>query len=1284
MKMLFHMFPRSLLIIGILSVITQISKVSIAYIIESLINFLEKNGSYNSIWWGLLLTLELFLVLIIHNFLKSTIEHENRLVVTRISSTITLNIARKNIFAPSHKELKSKCVDNLIFLLHTEADTLYTEIISLFNVFLATIANIIIIFIIAADFGSYVYYFLVIYLIIKSTFLVSSYLEGKSREKCKSLIIDRNILMKQIICGISVIKMYVWEKAFKMIIKEKRTFELKYKSIVSAIRIFYLSFRDTISKILILLILLICIYDKLQTSDLHLAVLFKTMILLHIIEWNIFVNGVWGISKVQSCLNSIKGFQDIMNSKDLQREERSSQTDVVKKRRFAIFIEELNTTKFSHGKLTEEDGDCPPTVEEYDFVGSSIFNVNLYVKQRQIAYITGHCNSGKSTLLRAIIGEIPVSAEELIVRGKISYLPQTPWIFNGTVRENIIGPNLFDYERFWKIIKICHLEEECVNYPSGIQTIIGNRGFRIKDTDKSKISLSRALYQNADIFLLDEPFQTLPEHERLSVYRGIKKFLKFKTAVIVTQNHQILSKVDSLIIMNKGRIVHEGEKNEIAEKMLNNIFKDILVEEDQIVQDNTTYLYEEIIDEETSLLNTLSDYTKRGGAVRLFFIILIALVSCVGLNLGIDYLITKYYTYGINKKNLHLIGILLGIMWFLNLILHLLINVFVPKASHELYSQAVANILEAPLKFFKVNSLEGILSKFFKDTIVIDNEIYDIAYQIITYGAYGFGSLIIMFIAMPWTLIPFAVIIIWFFLVIRIPIPSIRDFEKLEINNLCRLFGCLHDVFTGHENLRAYKMSKVLLEKLYSTLNDYTTVKFYCLSAYQWLIIRLQIIFTTCFAIAILICIIKANDLNLILVGLFLVHNSVNLDYLTNFCRACLELRRKMISVRRLLTLTHLDIEEKYTYRPAYSLKTGGQLPHIALQQVMLRYDEFSDPSLINIFLQIRKKHQKISIVGKKDAGKSSLVSAFFRLTEPDGNIIIDGVDISNIPLELARSHYSALTRSPFLFSSSIRKNLDPFDIYEDEALWHVLNRVRMEEIIKTYNKEMETELTSEIERKWSLGEKQRFCLARAILRQKKILILDEATANIDEESNFIIQRVLRSQLIYSTIIVLTRRLHMALDADIVVVLEDGRVMEQGDPANLSRNESSLFYKMLHYEDGDLSDTAESLQSELDVVQETIGYKAPSPKNSDKDGDEDEDKDEDEDEDEDGNRGDDVHTERESSMPPLEQYSTDNIQSDSDVDFLSAEEERQIKSDEDIESKEEYDTEEKDDKKDKD
>lgn len=325
---------------------------------------------------------------------------------------------------------------------------------------------------------------------------------------------------------------------------------------------------------------------------------------------------------------------------------------------------------------------------------------------------------------------------------------------------------------------------------------------------------------------------------------------------------------------------------------------------------------------------------------------------------------------------------------------------------------------------------------------------------------------------------------------------------------------------------------------------------------------------------------------------------------------------------------------------------------------MFFRYDDFSDPSLINIFLQIRKKHQKISIVGRKSAGKSSLVGAFFRLSEPDGNIIIDGVDISNIPLELARSHYSALTRCPFLFRSSIRKNLDPFDIYEDEALWHVLNRVRMDEIVKTLDDQLETELDESLEKSWSVGEKQRFCLARAILRQKKILILDEATANIDEESNFIIQRVLRSQLIYSTIIILTRRLHLAFDADIVVVMENGRVIEQGNPNFLAKNEMSHFYRLINNKDEDFSDNSDSIQSELEAVKETIGYTVPSS-----------DMNLEEENIVQGSTDD--NTIEESSMPNLESYSTDNEHSESETDFLSAEEERQMKSDEEKKSIEE-------------
>lgn len=194
--------------------------------------------------------------------------------------------------------------------------------------------------------------------------------------------------------------MYVWEKALKMIIKDKRTLELKYKSIVSAIRIFYLSFRDSINKAFIIITLFICVYDeKHLTSDIEIALFFKTMILMHIMEWNIFVNGIWGISKVQASLNSIKGFQRIMNFKVPYPQEQPRQTNVENKQSYSIFLEELNTVKGHYKCLTEEELDEIKLEEDqeeiYDFEGQEIYNINLEIKPRQFVYITGHCNSGK-------------------------------------------------------------------------------------------------------------------------------------------------------------------------------------------------------------------------------------------------------------------------------------------------------------------------------------------------------------------------------------------------------------------------------------------------------------------------------------------------------------------------------------------------------------------------------------------------------------------------------------------------------------------------------------------------------------------------------------------------------------------------------------------------------------------------------------------------------------------------------------------------------------------------
>ncbi|XP_008048925.1 multidrug resistance-associated protein 4-like, partial [Carlito syrichta] len=207
-------------------------------------------------------------------------------------------------------------------------------------------------------------------------------------------------------------------------------------------------------------------------------------------------------------------------------------------------------------------------------------------------------------------------------------------------------------------------------------------------------------------------------------------------------------------------------------------------------------------------------------------------------------------------------------------------------------------------------------------------------------------------------------------------------------------------------------------------------------------------------------------------------------------------------------------------------------------------------------------KYVQVGIVGRTGAGKSSLIAALFRLSEPEGKIWIDKILTTEIGLHDLRKKMSIIPQEPVLFTGTMRKNLDPFNEYTDEELWNALKEVQLKEAIEDLPGKMDTEL-AESGSNFSVGQRQLVCLARAILRKNRILIIDEATANVDPRTDELIQKTIREKFAHCTVLTIAHRLNTIIDSDKIMVLDSGRLKEYDEPYVLLQNNESLFYKMV-------------------------------------------------------------------------------------------------------------------------
>lgn len=278
--------------------------------------------------------------------------------------------------------------------------------------------------------------------------------------------------------------------------------------------------------------------------------------------------------------------------------------------------------------------------------------------------------------------------------------------------------------------------------------------------------------------------------------------------------------------------------------------------------------------------------------------------------------------------------------------------------------------------------------------------------------------------------------------------------------------------------------------------------------------------------------------------------------------RQSAELENQMTSVERVLEYTSVphepELESAPGKKPPPEWPEKGEVKFVDLY---LKYTPEDPPVLKNLNFVIKPK-EKVGIVGRTGAGKSSLIAALFRLTNIDGQVIIDGRNTKELGLHDLRSKISIIPQEPVLFSGTMRKNLDPFDEYSDEVLWKALEDVELKEAVSDLTAGLNSKM-SEGGSNFSVGQRQLVCLARAIIRQNKILILDEATANVDPQTDALIQTTIRKKFSECTVLTIAHRLHTIMDSDKVLVMDAGQMVEFDHPHVLLQNKKVLYGMVL-------------------------------------------------------------------------------------------------------------------------
>uniref|UniRef100_J3KZR9 Uncharacterized protein n=1 Tax=Oryza brachyantha TaxID=4533 RepID=J3KZR9_ORYBR len=706
--------------------------------------------------------------------------------------------------------------------------------------------------------------------------------------------------------------------------------------------------------------------------------------------------------------------------------------------------------------------------------------------------------SGKSSLLGCILGEMRKISGEVTVRGSMAYVPQTAWIQNGTIEENILFGRAMHRARYMEAIRVCSLEKDLEMMEFGDQTEIGERGINLSGGQKQRIQLARAVYQDCDVYLLDDVFSAVDAHTGSDIFREcVRGALKDKTIVLVTHQVDFLHNADTIYVMKDGMIAQSGKYDE--------------------------------------LLRAGRDFA--------------ALAS----TMAGDYWLAYQTSGDVFEPHIfiNVYSIIAGVSVVIVTARALLVATIGLDTANMFFRQVLKTILHAPMSFFDTTPSGRILTRASSDQTNVDLLLPFFVWMSVSMYITVIG-VVIMTCQVAWPsvvlVIPLLMLNLWFR---SYYIATSRELTRLESITKAPVIHHFSETVQGVMVIRCFGKQESFYHENLSRLNASLKMDFHNNGANEWLGLRLELIGSLVLCVTSLLMVTLPS--NIVLpeyVGLSLSYGlSLNSVLFWAIWLSC-NIENKMVSVERIKQFTTIPSEAEWRIKDTAPSANWPHKGDIDIIDLKFRYRHNTPLVLKGITLSIHGG-EKIGVVGRTGSGKSTLIQALFRIVEPsEGKIIIDGIDICTLGLHDLRSRFGIIPQEPVLFEGTIRSNIDPLQLYSDDEIWQALERCQLKDAVASKPEKLDASVVDNGEN-WSVGQRQLLCLGRVMLKHSRILFMDEATASVDSQTDAVIQRIIREEFSACTIISIAHRIPTVMDCDRVLVIDAGLAKEFDSPANL-------------------------------------------------------------------------------------------------------------------------------------
>jgi len=870
--------------------------------------------------------------------------------------------------------------------------------------------------------------------------------------------------------------------------------------------------------------------------------------------------------------------------------------------------------------------------------------ITLDVRKGEVLAIIGSFGSGKSSIAQGILGEVEVLSGSIEVKGSIAYVPQTPWIMHGTIRDNILFGKPFDHAWYLKVVRSCCLLPDLRQMKEYDLTYLSEGGINLSGGQRQRLALARAVYARADIYILDSVLSALdPETARIIFRRVVKGILKESVTVMITHNLGALPHCDKLLVLHDGEPAYYGpydkdtvigvfpeskeelDKNvdekadagdavsstkksrsesvsEKGDRILARLLRTSKfmtvalsedLEDDKGEEKSPTVKKVALDDHESSSFITSSVSLSRAILrwasyanlpVTFFGALLFLASQCVRVYM--DFWVRYWLNNTLRKSDSYYISgylILFGIFGGAVLFRNVLWYLLTIRAAGRLHNEFFKSIVYAPMLFFAKEPLGRILKSYSKDMDQVDDGVPDATQFTLFWSSIcltTIGSL--CFVHDLFIPAFVSLVVIWLFLQWWFTKPVAFCKDAVARTDGASLVHA-SETLHGMSVVRAFGVEAVMAKENEIALDAYGAAVFHLEHVILWMALFFDVIAALYVFYAALMSVILRSTFTSAQVGQIMAASTQLLVFLAMMVNTINDTQYQFFAVSRILNyILHAPAEDlSYsTDIPRVNGKPHFPHGHVDFQDVEMAYDVSKGLVLKKVSASIAAK-ERIGIVGRTGSGKSSLVQALFRLTElSGGQIKIDGLKTKDCLLTDLRRSLSIIPQEPVVFRGTIRSNLDPFNEHKDEELIEALKASHMWDYVSQLPGALNCGV-AEGGGNMSVGQKQLICLTRVVLRkERRILVLDEATSALDPVTDQLMQESVREVFNNHTILTIAHRLDTIIDYDKILVLGHGEKLEFGTVKELLAKEGGAFRKMYEGDGPDSSSNDHWVQTQ--------------------------------------------------------------------------------------------------------